>query len=362
MKSAKVLQNTETEICEPDFTQGDADAKPPITLQEKRSLSFFTLADIPESFSSHWLVKGIIPLSGIGIIYGEYSSGKTFFAIELSMAIARGKDFFGRKVKQKPVLYFCLEGKEGFMNRLAAWKKTHEDWPSNIQFNTADFDFFNKNLNNEINKFPKNSVIIIDTLNATDPTLDENTSYGMGAIIKRAKEIQKITGGLILFIHHCGKDVKKGARGHSSLMAAVDVGILITGKDIRTWRIAKNKDGKADISGNFTLKEIQLGIDEDEEPITSCVIEPCKASKPIEKKLPNKLDAAYKLGIELCTEAGTNEIPTEKWRLKIIENLGKEKSNQRVFFLDAKNRLLDRGLITENGENTVFYKQESKSV
>lgn len=348
MKPTNALQNIETGITEPDFTQGDADAKPPLALQEKRSLSFFTLQDVPEVFTSFWLVKGIIPLSGIGIIYGEYSSGKTFFAISLAMSIAGGKDFFGRKVKQKPVLYFSLEGKEGFMNRLAAWKKTHEDWPSNIQFNTADFDFFGLSYE-EINKLPKNSVIIIDTLNATDPTMDENTSSGMGKIISRAKEFQKITGGLILFIHHCGKDATKGARGHSSLMAAADVGILITNNGERTWKIAKNKDGKADISGTFTLKEIPLGIDEDGEPITSCVVGPCKVPAKDSNLTPKEkmsLDALKRL----CSEAKTDEVLLTTWRNIGAHYSGNNKRSEKTTFERVCNNLATKGFIAINSD------------
>lgn len=337
MNSPDALQNTEFEIPEPDFTQGDADAKPPIASQEKKTLSFFTLDDVPEIFSSPWLVKGIIPLAGIGIIYGEHSSGKTFFAIDLAMTIASGQDFFGRKVKQKSVLYFCLEGKEGFMNRLAAWKKTHKEWPKNIHFNTEGFDFFELE-DERIAKFPKNSVVIIDTLNATDPTLDENTSPGMGKIISRAKKFQEITGGLILLIHHCGKDATKGARGHSSLMAAVDVAILVKSNGTRSWEIDKNKDGKKGISGNFTLREVQLGVDEDGDPITSCVIEPCEAPA---KALPQALQEALTSLENALAEAGTNEIQVKKWKEKWKQEYPKMRKENPLYARQKKES--DRG-------------------
>ena len=366
MQHTDNLQNPETEIIGPDFTSSDDDAKALLTLQKEKqqslqkgkALSFFTLADVPEVFSSHWLVKGIIPFTGIGIIYGEYSSGKTFLVIELALAIAGGKDFFRRKVKQRPVLYFCLEGEEGFMNRLAAWKKTHDEWPTNIQFNSSDFDFFDLS-EEEIGKFPKNCVIIIDTLNATDPTLDENTSAGMGKIIARAKEFQKITGGLILFIHHAGKDVTKGARGHSSLMAAADIGILVTSNGTRSWKVVKNKDGKADISGKFILQEISLGVDEDGEPITSCVVHPCEAPEVPEDKLSLKTKEAFNALKHALAEAGTDEISFQKWREKWeaeypikrnksnVTDQQKNESN-RVIFNRYRNNLVTNKYIAED--------------
>lgn len=350
MKSAKKLPIPENKIIEPDFTQGDADAKPPIALQKEKSLSFLTLDDIPEVFSSHWLVKGIIPLTGIGIIYGEYASGKTFFVIDLAMAIASGKDFFGCKVKQTPVLYFCLEGKEGFINRLAAWKKEHktEICQLDFKFNTSGFDFF-KIPTEEIAKFPKNSVIIIDTLNATDPTLDENTSVGMGKIICKAKKIQEITQGLILFIHHCGKDAAKGARGHSSLMAAADIAIVITNNGTRNWKVAKNKDGKKDIAGSFNLKEIELGVDEDGEAITSCVIEPCEFFTKNSILTPKEKDSLDALK-NLCSKAKTNAILLSEWRNIGAHYIGGNKRSEKTTFDRVCNNLTTKGFIAIDGE------------
>lgn len=344
----------------PDFSQSDAKAQPPLPLQEEKGLHFFTLSDVPKVFNSPWMIKGIIPFSGIGIVYGEYASGKTFLVIELALAISGGQDFFGRKVKQRPVLYFCLEGQEGFINRLAAWKKTHDEWPENAQFNTSGFDFFNLP-NEEIDKFPKKSVIIIDTLNSTDPTLDENRSDGMGRVISQAKRIQGITGGLILFIHHCGKDPTKGARGHSSLMAAADVAMLVEGKDkdTRTWKIAKNKDGKAGISGKFTLQEIELGVDEDGETITSCVVQPCEALESQAKKLPQGLQEALTALKYALAEAGTDEISKEKWlekwrqeypivRTEPLASARNEKESERRSFNYRCTELINRKIVAEN--------------
>lgn len=73
------------------------------------------------------------------------------------------------------------------------------------------------------------------------------------------------------------------------------------------------------------------------------------------------LDTAYKLGIELCDEAGTNEIPTEKWRRKVIEILAKGKVNERDVYFKAKKGLCDARLIEENQEMTRFYEQASQA-
>src|SRR5690606_31022552 len=83
-------------------------------------------------------------------------------------------------------------------------------------------------------------VVIIDTLNRAAPGMDENSSVDMGHAIHAAKLIQQGLGGLVLLVHHSGKDAAKGMRGHSSLYAALDAASEVkrSGPD-RVWSLAK---------------------------------------------------------------------------------------------------------------------------
>ena len=120
------------------------------------------------------------------------------------------------------------------------------------------------------------SVVIIDTLNRAAPHLDENSSGDMGKILRAAKRIEQGIGGLVLLVHHTGKDNSKGLRGHSSLHAALDAEIVIkrnhkTGE--RSWQTAKLKDGREDSAHGFRLAQHQVGIDSDGDSETSCSVE-----------------------------------------------------------------------------------------
>jgi RecA-family ATPase len=53
---------------------------------------------------------------------------------------------------------------------------------------------------------PKGGVVIIDTLNRAAPGMDENSSQDMGRILAGMKRLQEVTGGLVLVVHHTGKD------------------------------------------------------------------------------------------------------------------------------------------------------------
>ena len=72
---------------------------------------------------------------------------------------------------------------------------------------------------------PPGAVVFLDTLNRAAPTADENSSKDMGEILSAAKLLQSLINGLVVLVHHTGKDATKGLRGHSSLFAALDAAV-----------------------------------------------------------------------------------------------------------------------------------------
>ena len=133
-------------------------------------------------------------------------------------------------------------------------------------------------------------VLAIDTLNRAAPGMDENDSKSMGEAIGALKAIQAALGGLVLLVHHTGKDATKGLRGHSSLHAALDAAIEVTRDgDRREWKMNKSKDGEDGEAHPFRLDVVEVGTDEDGEPITSCVIVPEESTdETFRRNLPPK--------------------------------------------------------------------------
>jgi hypothetical protein len=127
----------------------------------------------------------------------------------------------------------------------------------------------------------------VDTLSRAISGLDENDSKAMGQIIAAAKILQDLLGGLLLFIHHTGKDAARGMRGHSSLHAAVDCAIEVKRSgDHREWIVAKSKDGEDGASHPFKLEVVHLGTDSDGDAETSCVVVADQSGQAIAKKRP----------------------------------------------------------------------------
>jgi hypothetical protein len=243
-----------------------------------RCFKLLSANDLCNAPPMQWLVRGVLPAEGLAALYGASGSGKSFLILDIAVAIAGGSyEWFDRRVTQCPVIYACLEGEAGMGKRVKAWSHHHQKTiPDSLKFITQPFDL----LSNDVGEFAKavlaagsnGGLTILDTLNRAAPGADENSSVDMGNIISAAKNLQNLIGGLVLLIHHTGKDVSKGLRGHSSLYAALDAAIeVITSNKGREWNVAKSKDDVTGYVYPFKLEIVQVGFDEDGEEVNSCV-------------------------------------------------------------------------------------------
>ena len=223
-----------------------------------------------------WLVKGALPSRGIAVIYGPSGSGKSFLCLDLAISIVNGKSWFGRRVKAAPVVYVALEGESGFKQRVDAWKLHFgQQLPESMNFMLQPFKLsVGDDVEDLAKVLPKGCVVFIDTLNRSAPSSDENSSKDMGILIDAAKRLQALIDGLVVLVHHTGKNESLGMRGHSSLAATADASVQVSRKgDLRHWTCDKVKDGAVGVSEGFKLLEVKLGIDADGDPITSCVVQ-----------------------------------------------------------------------------------------
>lgn len=247
----------------------------------KPKLSFFlTSADLKKLSPPTWLIKNVIPETGFGIIYGKSGTYKSFLTIDLLAHIANGRAWFGNNTKQKPVIYIPLEGKSGISKRIEAWKiHNHSNDQIISIFENTNFKDKN-NIEYLIEKIKDarldGGVICIDTLAQAGGDMDENSSKDMGNMIKTFQYIQQELGGIVLVVHHTGKDDSKGMRGHSSLYASLDFALECTahGNLSAQFKIAKSKDSESDKGYTFKMSVINLGYDEDGELITSLAVNP----------------------------------------------------------------------------------------
>ena len=284
-----------TETAANDLMQEDC-PEAPLDLEEApvqpslryKLLTGDKLCELP---AMKWRIKNVLPSRGIGVMFGPSGSGKSFLVLDMLQSLALGRDWFGHKVKQCSVTYVALEGEAGVAGRLKAYHARHGSTSLNIRYVAQSFKLTDANDLNDLAEAIQVAgtadVVVLDTLSRATPGLDENDSKAMGQIVACAKMLQEMLGGLLLLVHHTGKDASKGMRGHSSLHAALDCAIEVKRNgNHREWVIAKSKDGEDGASHSFALDVVPLGLDSDGDEITSCVIVPHQTAQTVAKKTP----------------------------------------------------------------------------
>ena len=230
----------------------------------------------------------MLPAVGLGGLYGPSASGKSFLALDMAAAIADGCCWFDCRVERAPVVYVALEGESGFKLRTQAWEAHYGRTLSvNLHMVLQPFKLTEeKDVHDLAGVIPAGAVVFLDTLNRAAPTADENSSKDMGEILEAAKLLQTLTGGLVVLVHHTGKDATKGLRGHSSLFAAMDAAVEVSRNgDCRKWKVAKSKDGQDGNAHPFKLQVQTLYLDEYGDPVTSCTVVPDTSTAAVQKAI-----------------------------------------------------------------------------
>ena len=128
----------------------------------------------------------------------------------------------------------------------------------------------------------------------------ENDGRDMGMFISNIMRLKAYFNCHILIVHHTGKDRSKGARGHSSLRAALDTEIELKADGlVRVASVTKQRDMESGKKVAFTLEVVELGVDEDLEAVTSCVVSPADVPDSTAKR--SGWMATIKLHTKRCT-------------------------------------------------------------
>lgn len=200
------------------------------------------------------LLTNIVDQGTTALLYGKWGTGKSFIALDWSMCVATGKTWQTRTAEQRKVLYVAAEGAHGIKLRVNAWEKAWsnrvcDDWfhvlpiPVNLT-NPTDIS--------EIVALVKNTgygMVVFDTLARCMVGADENSAKDAGIVINTLTEVKEATAdgmGLVLGVHHTGKDAKT-LRGSSAFEGGVDT-VYYTNVENGgiTLEREKRKDGPVD--------------------------------------------------------------------------------------------------------------------
>lgn len=263
-----------------------------------------------------WRIDHVLPMRGIGLIIGQSGAGKSFAAIDLLARLSLGLAWFGHKTKLCKAVYCALEGRAGIKRRIVAWERHYgHELPDNF---AVVLDSLKLTEDEDVHELARaileaggeGGLIVIDTLAQAGPGIDENSSADMGLLIEALQRLQSLTDGMVLAVHHMGKDTTRGARGHSSLYAACDAVLAVSAspQTISTDNAngGKSKDAEP-VTHGFDLESVTLHITGDSQEIAGAVLverhTTPKASLPKEPKGGNVKIVWDKLGAML-REAG----------------------------------------------------------
>jgi hypothetical protein len=302
-----------------------------------------------------YLIQGLIPREGLVVVWGPPKCGKTFWVFDLVAHVALNWAYRGRRVETGTVVYIACEGERGLAARKEAFQQTRLNEEADPPFYLlttrldlpSEVDALILDLAAQIPDAPC-AAIVLDTLNRSIRG-SESKDEDMGAYVVAADALRERFRCAVIIIHHSGIDASR-PRGHTSLTGAVDAQLAVKrdGAGLIIATLEWMKDGPEGAEIVSSLKVIEIGRDTNDEPMTSCIIEPAdpteaKSSKPsgngrLSPRDQIALDALKKAitqdGVSL---PANNHVPDkvmgvtlDMWRRYFLLSTGSDDRNQNA--------------------------------
>jgi hypothetical protein len=257
------------------------------------------------------------------------------------------------EVDQGAVVYVALEGMHGIQNRIEVLKRSGRLLPETPFFVClAQVSLLEeldpKRLAESVKQAAAQSnipcrLVVIDTLSRAMAGGDENTAPDMTRAIAGIDAIKADTGAHVCVVHHRGKDETRGARGHSSLRAAIDSEFEVTRRKCDDFSIVtatKQRDLSTGEPMPFSLEEVTIGTNRRGKPISSCVVNHLPTSVAEKSGKPGKVGRKPTHSGEDLLDLLPEETVTD-WEKRAKDELGMSKST----FYEIKKRLEANGRI-----------------
>ena len=236
------------------------------------------------------LVEGLLPVTGLSVLFGQSGSFKSFMALDIGLHVAARRNWHGRQVRGGAVAYVAGEGLGGLGSRIEAWQQHHgagDDVPFYTipeapQIGTEEES---RALLAALRSLPEPpQLVILDTLARVIGAGDENSARDVGAVVAACGRIQHELGAAVMIVHHTGKSGEM--RGSTALKGAADTCIEVRSDDpLVTLACEKQKDQSGFAPLTFKRQVIDLAHG------SSLIFEPT-AAVPVGRKLPHAQEVA----------------------------------------------------------------------
>jgi hypothetical protein len=261
-----------------------------------------------------WLIAGILPKSGVAVLFGPEKTGKSFIALDMAFHVATGRPWFGRKTKPGPVFYIASEGLSGLGSRVRVLyhEKANkgEEFGTDLFFIPQPIPFHTPDGLRQLeiaihDTYSTPALIILDTFHACCPGIDENSAQDIGQFVSTANIVRRQTGATTMIIHHSRKGSRE-YRGHTSIAGAADtmLGVEMDKAGVISMTCRKQKEAEAFPPEFFDLKVVTIPADPVKVKLgkakdtVSCVIERTTlAKKAVAKTLRLRKTSAEALKV-----------------------------------------------------------------
>ena len=245
------------------------------------------LSDLPAIEPTSWAIDNFLPVNGCVLLYGPGNTGKTFLALDWSLRLGMGWDWFGIPVKQSRVLYAYGEGWSDLPVRVQAWKEgNHVDTLPEDSVAFIGVEEPIPSLRWSPDKgMPPSIERLLETVDSFQPdflVLDPIQELFAGLDNNSDREVQKVfelrallrqKGCGVIFIHHMRKDGDT-YRGATTWRDLADVGLALTAPQdeeptILRLRMDRNRFGPKAREYELTLQPVQMTEEGPSQGLTS---------------------------------------------------------------------------------------------
>ena len=180
-----------------------------------------------------WLVDGWMAVGGTSTVVAKPKVGKSTFARNLSLCVARGSDFLGRRTEQGAVIYLALEETERRVREQFRRIGATREEPIYIYVGAAPSELFEEILPHMEKLQPK--LLVLDPLfravHVKDASAYAEVSNALDPILRLAAS----TGCHVLAPHHAGKQAREAvdaALGSTAIAGTFDSIFVLDKKDV----------------------------------------------------------------------------------------------------------------------------------
>jgi hypothetical protein len=278
---AMAIDNGWTEVTvKPDAGSSEASSKP----EQATALPLHWLIDGDPYLDADWLVEGLLPKTGSGLISGPWGSYKSFIAVDLSGGTMDGTTFAGRVVRRRGgVLFIAVEGaievpKRIRARHLAAAGQADDALPfawvdqCPLLLDKSALPILEATAKAAAERMQADYglplvLIIIDTMASASgyEGEQENQTGPTQRVMNVLRDLSRATDALVIGVDHFGKNVETGTRGGSAKEGAADFVLAILGERDTAGRMTNTR---------LAVRKLRQGATGVELPFTMRVIEP----------------------------------------------------------------------------------------